>query len=278
MSTSPVGVCSWSLQVKSVPELTELMAAVGAGCTQVALGDPNHATWEEGAGIVQALKASGLELTAAMIGFPGEDYTTPETIKLSGGFGNPETRQERLKIFKHAVDMTSELELEILAAHGGFIPEPTSPDRGSFLDCLGDAAEYAEEKGVVFAMETGQETAELLRRTLDEMSMDSLKVNFDPANMILYGMGDPIQAVKTLGPDIVHVHVKDANPPAVEGEWGEEVPVGQGAVGMPAFLEALVAVDYDGPLVIEREVGDQAQRVEDIRSGVQLLRRLIMER
>lgn len=275
MGIPEIGVCSWSLQVKSVPELAKLMTEVGAASTQVALGDPNHATWKEGPNFIKALKQSHLEVTGTMIGYPGEDYTTPQTIQRTGGFGDPALRKARLELFKKAVEMTAELGSKILASHAGFIPEPGSPERGSFLDCLYEAAEYAETKGVTFAMETGQETAELLRRTIDEMAIDSLKVNFDPANMILYDMGNPIHAVEVLGADIVHVHVKDARPPLKKGAWGEEVPLGEGKVGMAEFLEALAAIDYAGPLVVEREVGNQAQRIEDIRKGTQLLRKLI---
>jgi len=182
---------------------------------------------------------------------------------------------ERLETFKRAVEMTAELGVEVLASHAGFIPDPASPDRASFLDSLGDAAEYAGQNGVIFAMETGQETAELLRRTLDELSIDSLKVNFDPANMILYDMGDPIHAVELLGADIVHVHLKDGRAPQTPGTWGEEVPLGEGEVGMAEFLEALAGIDYSGPLVVERGVGDQAELITDIRNGVHLLRKLI---
>jgi len=270
-----IGVCSWSLKAASVPELAKLMKDVGAAVTQVALGDPNHATWKEGADLVKALKKSHLEISATMIGYPGEDYTTPQSIQKTGGFGDPATRRERLEMFKRAVDMTQDLGLTLLASHGGFIPEVGDPGRSSFLDCLYEAAEYAAEKGVVFAMETGQETADLLRRTLDELAMENLKVNFDPANMILYDKGDPIHAVEVLGPDIVHVHVKDARAPRVEGTWGEEVPLGEGEVGMAAFLESLAAIEYSGPLVVEREVGGQPQRIEDIRKGIQLLRKII---
>jgi len=275
MAIPEIGVCSWSLQAKSVPELGKLMKDVGAAVTQVALGDPNHASWKEGQGIVKALKESHIEISAAMIGFPGEDYTTPETIRKTGGFGDPATRDARLEMFKRAVDQTAELGLKILSSHAGFIPALGHPERGALLDCLYDAAEYAASKEITFAMETGQETADLLRRTLDELAMDALRVNFDPANMILYDMGDPIRAVEVLGPDIVHVHVKDARPPARKGEWGEEVPLGKGKVGMSAFLEALAAMEYAGPLIVEREVGNQEQRVQDIREGILLLRKII---
>ncbi len=269
-----LGVCSWSLQVSSVPELVRLAGEVGAEIVQVGLGDPNHGAWDEGGGFLTALRESGLELSGTMIGFPGEDYTTPATIRQTGGFGDPATRPERLETFKKAVDQTAELGLEILLSHAGFIPEVGDDGRSSFLDCLAEAGDFAASKGVTFAMETGQETADLLRATLDELRISSLKVNFDPANMILYDMGDPIRAIDILGPDIVHIHAKDANAPKAMGEWGEEVPLGAGQVGMERFVAALDKAGYRGPLVVEREVGDQAGRVADIRAGVELLRSL----
>ncbi len=278
MAIPELGVCSWSLQAKSVPELKELMDSVGAAVAQVALGDPNHASWDEGDGFISKLRASRIPVSATMIGYPGEDYTSPATIKATGGFGNAETREACLKIFRDAVDRTAELEVSNLMSHAGFIPDTDDPARGEFLDCLYDAAEYAGEKGVTFSMETGQESAELLRRTLDELSLDNLRVNFDPANMLLYNMGDPLHAIEVLGPDIESVHVKDAVPPTVDGEWGEEVPLGKGQVGMREFLAALSNVGYDGPLVVEREVGTQEQRIQDIRAGIDLLRKLISVR
>ncbi|MCZ6794192.1 MAG: sugar phosphate isomerase/epimerase [Planctomycetota bacterium] len=278
MWTPKLGVCSWSLEVDSIPELTRLADEVGAEVVQVGLGDPTHGTWKEGPDFLEALRSSPLTLSGTMIGYPGEDYTSPQTIQKTGGFGDPATRPERLKIFRHAVDQTAELGLTNLCSHAGFIPEPESPERASFLDCLREAAEYAGTRGVVFAMETGQETAQLLRQTLDELSMESLKVNFDPANMLLYHMGNPIEAVELLGSGIIHVHAKDARPPATKGEWGEEVPLGQGDVGMKEFVQALDEAGYTGPLVVEREVGDQGQRVRDIRGGIDVLRRVLDER
>jgi sugar phosphate isomerase/epimerase len=130
----------------------------------------------------------------------------------------------------------------------------------------------AAERGVTLAFETGQESASLLKRTLDELTLPNLKVNFDPANMLLYDMGDPIEAVALLGPLIRSVHVKDARRPRVKGQWGEEVPLGQGEVDIPRFLQALKSAGYSGPLVVEREVGDQSSRIRDIAAGLELLR------
>ena len=271
MAHSALGVCSWSLQVSNIPDLARLSAEVGAEVVQVGIGDPTHGAWDEGADFVEALQASGLELSGTMIGFPGEDYTSPATIRETGGFGDPALRAGRLEIFRYAVDKTAELGLQCLCSHAGFIPEEDGPARSSFLDCIAEAAQYAGDKDVLFTMETGQETAALLRRTLDELRLPSLRVNFDPANMILYDMGDPIEAIEILGPDIAHVHAKDANPPQTSGEWGEEVPLGDGSVGMAAFAEALAKAGYRGPLVVEREVGDQAERIAAIKHGISVL-------
>ncbi|MSU77780.1 MAG: sugar phosphate isomerase/epimerase [Gemmataceae bacterium] len=267
-----IGVCSWSLQVKSVPELKRLMDRLGVDVVQIACGDPHHASWDEGDAMPAAAKSAGFRMTGTMLGFPGEDYTTPKTIEHSGGFGNPATRPERLARFQWAIDRTVQLGLGDIMLHAGFLPEPGHPDRKPFLDTLAKVSQLAAEKKITVSFETGQETAQLLRRTLDDLKCPNLKINFDPANVILYEMGDPIQAVEILGPDIRSVHVKDALRTKVPGTWGEEVPLGQGQVNIKRFIDTLKKVGYTGPLCIEREVGDQEQRVKDIAHGIRVLK------
>ena len=266
------GVCSWSLQVKSVAELKRLLDGLGVGVTQIACGDPHHASWVEGDAMPEAARASGLTMTGAMLGFPGEDYTTPATIRASGGFGNPADRPDRLKRLEWGLERTAALGLTDLTLHAGFLPAVDDPGRSAMLDTLAEAGRLAAEKGITLAFETGQETADLLRRTLDDLKAPNLKVNFDPANMLLYDMGDPIRAVEILGPDIRSVHVKDARRPTVPGRWGEEVPLGEGEVDIPRFVRALRSVGYTGPLIVEREVGDQAGRLRDVAHGLAFLR------
>jgi L-ribulose-5-phosphate 3-epimerase len=267
-----IGVCSWSLQVKSVTELQRLMDGLGIDVVQIACGDPHHASWDEGDAMPAAARAAGFRMSGSMLGFPGEDYTTPQTIQRTGGFGNPATRPERLERFKWALERTMALGLTDMMFHAGFLPEPGDPDRKPFLDTLAKVSQLALEKGITVAFETGQETADLLRRTLDDLKCSNLKINFDPANMILYGMGDPIRAVEILGPDIRSVHVKDAIRTKMAGTWGAEVPLGQGEVNIPKFVQTLKTVGYRGPLCIEREVGDQPQRIADIAHGIRVLR------
>jgi sugar phosphate isomerase/epimerase len=260
------------LQVKSVPELSRLLDGLGVNVVQIACGDPHHASWDEGDDMPAAALGSGIEMSSAMLGFPGEDYTSPQTIKATGGFGNPADRVERLERLKWAVDRTAALGLTALTLHAGFLPAVDDAARPAMLKTLARAGAIAADRGITLAFETGQETADLLRQTLDDLDVPNLKVNFDPANMLLYDMGDPIRAVEVLGHDICSVHVKDAKRPTTPGTWGQEVPLGQGEVDIPRFVRALKAVGYAGPLVIEREVVNQAARLRDVAHGLAFLR------
>ncbi len=272
-----IGVCSWSLQVTGVPELKGFMDRLGIDVVQIACGDPHHASWSEGDALPAAATAAGFRMSGAMLGFPGEDYTTPQTIEHTGGFGNPATRPERLERFKWGLARTKELGLTDIMLHAGFIPEAGSAARKPFLDTLAQVADLAKGAGVTVAFETGQESAALLRATLDDLKAPTLKVNFDPANMLLYDKDDPLKVLDLLAPDIRSVHLKDANRPRVKGTWGEEVPLGRGQTDTRAFVKALKRVGYRGPLCIEREVGTQEDRFRDIEHGVRFLRECLAE-
>jgi L-ribulose-5-phosphate 3-epimerase len=272
-----IGVCSWSLQVSSIPELRSLMDRLQINVVQIACGDPHHASWEEGDRLPEVARAAGFQMTGAMLGFPGEDYSTPASIQKTGGFGDPALRPERLERLDWALERTRALGLADLMFHAGFIPALGDPERKPFLDTLAKVSDRARTKGIMVAFETGQETADLLRRTLDDLKCPNLKVNFDPANVLLYDMGDPLRAVEILGPDIRSVHVKDAIRTRVPGTWGEEVPLCKGQVNIKRFVQSLKKVGYQGPLCIEREVGDQEQRLADIGHGIRYLRECLAE-
>ena len=262
MTSSPleIGICSWSLQVTSIPELTQLLGQLDVSLVQIACGDPHHASWTEGDELPSVAKAAGFRMGGAMLGFPGEDYTTPASIEHTGGFGDPATRPERLECFEWGLRRTRELGLTDLMLHAGFIPSIGDERRHAFLDTLARAGDSAGRAGIMIAFETGQESASLLRTTLDELASPHIKVNFDPANMLLYNQDDPIRVLELLAGDIRSVHLKDANRPPRSGVWGEEVPLGQGQTNTKLFIRGLVRLGYRGPLYIEREVGNQAER------------------
>ncbi len=158
-----LGVCSWSLQVRSVAELKRLLERLNVNVVQIACGDPHHASWVEGDALPETARTSGIIMTGAMLGFPGEDYTSPQSIKQTGGFGNPAWRSERLQRLDWALERTLALGLSDLTLHAGFIPEPDDPDRSAMLDTLSRAGELARKRNITLAFETGQETALLLR-------------------------------------------------------------------------------------------------------------------
>ena len=125
---------------------------------------------------------------------------------------------------------------------------------------------------IALGLETGQETAPVLVDLLQKLNRPNVGVNFDPANMILYDKGNPIEALRTLGPWIRQVHIKDARRTKVPGTWGEEVVVGTGEVDWPAFFATLQELKFTGRLVIEREAGNQ--RVADIRTAREVVEKL----
>ena len=131
-----LGVCSWSLQVKSIAELKSFMQQLGTNIVQIACGDPHHASWEEGDRMPAVALEADLVMTGAMLGFPGEDYTSPQTIKATGGFGNPALRAERIERLKWGIHRTMALGLSDLMLHAGFLPAPGESGRTEVLAAL----------------------------------------------------------------------------------------------------------------------------------------------
>ncbi len=171
-----------------------------------------------------------------------------------------------------AARMASELGLSLVSFHAGFLPHAADdPERAKLLDRLRALADVFADQGLLLALETGQETAETLAAVLEELDRENVGVNFDPANMLLYAMGDPVEALRELAPHVLQIHVKDAISTSVHGEWGSEVPVGTGEVDWAAFFSVCIESQLDCDLMIEREAG--AQRVADMQAA----RALVLE-
>ncbi|NBP51345.1 MAG: sugar phosphate isomerase/epimerase, partial [Actinobacteria bacterium] len=161
----------------------------------------------------------------------------------------------------------------LVTFHAGFIPhDRADPGRRAMVARLREVADRFAAHGVQVAFETGQEDAATLLGALEEIAHPNVGVNFDPANMILYGMGDPVAALRALAPHVVQVHVKDAVPTQVPGTWGKEVVAGTGAVDWAAFLAEVARLPRAVDLVIEREAGPT--READISAAARLVRRL----
>lgn len=206
----------------------------------------------------------GLELISGMFGTVGEDYTTLESIRLTGGLVPDQTWDENWENIQAVAEMSEKLGLKLVTFHAGFVPHLESePGFETLLHRLRLVADLFAARAVDLALETGQETAPALKSFLQKLGRPNVGVNFDPANMLLYDKGDPVDALRLLLPWVKQCHLKDARRTQKPGTWGDEVPVGSGEVDWPAFIEALNG--FEGDLVFEREAG--SQRVADIQRG-----------
>jgi len=265
-----LGVCSWSLQPSSPGELIEKINAIGIKKVQLAL-DPlvADANW---AGTGAMLKEAGIEIASGMFGCIGEDYSSLDAIKVTGGIVPDETWEGNWANITAVADVAVSLGVTLVSFHAGFLPESQDdPNYAKLTERIRQIAKLFAEKGLKLALETGQEEATTLKAFLDILGEQNVGVNFDPANMILYAKGDPVAAVKTLMPYLMQVHVKDALPTATPGTWGSEEVVGTGAVDWVAFLAALNEGGFGGAMCIEREAGND--RVGEIIAG----RKFILE-
>ena len=219
----------------------------------------------------------GISLTAVFGGFEGESYADIPTVLETVGLVPPETRAARAREMKEISDFARLLGCDVVALHLGFIPHDTSaPLYREVLDVTQDLLDHCKQNNQDLHLETGQESAEGLLQFISDVERDNLFVNFDPANMILYGTGEPIDALQKIGNLVHSVHCKDGTWSDQPGEtWGSEVPLGDGAVGMENYLRTLDAIGYTGPLTIEREIAEAPERQKaDIGQAVSLLREL----
>jgi len=192
-------------------------------------------------------------LMSTMVGTVGEDYSTLETIRKTGGIV-PDAAWEANKVLvKKAVALTKELGARYMTLHAGFLDESNPAAIEKYRARVQWIADACAAAGVKLLLESGQETAVDLAKFMPMVK--NVGINFDPANMILYGKGNPVEAVKLLAPWIEHVHVKDAKKTSVPGTWGSEVPWGDGEANPAALLAALQAAGYKGAFAIEREAG-----------------------
>lgn len=193
------------------------------------------------------------------------------------GLVPPEYRAQRVEELKRWADFASWIGAPAIITHCGFIPENmTDPEYLPVVDAIREVAQYCADRGIGFWFETGQETPVVLLRTIQRVGTGNLGINLDPANLILYGKGNPIDALDVIGPYVCNVHVKDGLYPTDGDHLGREVPVGQGKVRFPKFLKRLKEIGFDGELIIERETSGE-QQVRDIRQAVNDLQRWLAE-
>jgi sugar phosphate isomerase/epimerase len=273
-----VGVMFWTGGVlgfdASPEEIVSSVASLGVKCGQLGV----HGTADIGPEAQKAWKAAldkhGVTVVTAFPGFAGESYESIPICANTVGFVPAATRAEREERAYRVSDFAKALGIPGMASHIGCLPHDRShPDYVGVRDLMQRLCDYCAKNGQTFALETGQEPAENLLQFLKDVGRDNLGINFDPANLILYGFGGPLEALELVKDHLITVHCKDGAFPKEKGQWGSETPLGKGDVGMDRFVAKLKEVGYEGPLIIEREIVGEAQRA-DILEAIALLNKL----
>jgi sugar phosphate isomerase/epimerase len=232
-----------------------------------------------GSEVVKSVRAAldkyHVEATALVVGGPGPEiydfYQGPATI----GLVPRQYRDARIARLKQGSDFAKQCGIPAVQTHCGFIPEnPNDPVYKEAIEAIRDVASHCKNNGLNFRCETGQETPVTLVRAIKDVGLDNVGVNFDVANVILYGKANPVDAVDLLAPYVQGVHAKDGLYPTNPKDLGREVPIGEGIVNFPVLIPRLKQAGYRGPLTIEREISGPKQ-AEDIRSAKAFLEKLI---
>ena len=257
-------------EIKKVREL-------GMSSCQITAWNDNVFTDENAEIILDALKEFGVRISTFWCGWTGPatwNFTEgPQTL----GLVPIEYRKTRMEQIKRGSDFAKKLGVVNIATHVGFLPEnPSTPEYKSIVEDLKILAEYVKSNGQYFLFETGQETPITLKRTIEAVGTGNLGINLDPANLILYGKGNPVDALCVFGEYVRDIHGKDGCYPTNGYCLGEEKPLGQGMVNFPAFIAKLKDIGYNGPITIEREISGEEQ-IRDILSAKEMLEKLINE-
>ena len=255
-------------------ELTKVQN-FGFDCCQIQSWFPELLTDENADLIRRLLCEKGITVSTFWCGWSGPRvwnfYEGPKTL----GLIPAEYRAQRVLDLKRGAEFAARMGASQMATHAGFLPEdPNSSDYEPVVAALREIAVHARERGVAFLFETGQETPTTLKRVMDDIGTDNLGVNYDPANLLLYGKANPMDALSILGPHIRDVHAKDGFYPTDGRSLGKEARLGDGLVDFGVLIGYLKSRGYDGAITIEREISGE-QQIADIRHAKEMLEKLI---
>jgi len=273
MMENPIGVfasidAGFGVRLEVVREL---------GITTIQLHTPTKGTRtaENAKAFMQKLQEYGITVTTVFLGFEGETYESIARTAETVGLVPEATRAARLAESYEIADFAALLGVTAIGSHIGFVPhDRTSPEYIAVVETIRSLCDHLLKNKQTLHLETGQEPVDLLMKFMDDVQQPNIFINFDPANLILYGIGDPLGALKTVGSRVRGVHCKDGT--ATTGtpgvDWGCEVPFGQGEVDAEQFLRILHEIGYTGPLTIERELSSEPERQKaEIKQAVEFI-------
>jgi sugar phosphate isomerase/epimerase len=238
------------------------------GTCQLACWDSTMASDRLAEEVVRRSEESQVRVAAFWAGWQGPtawNFTEgPTTL----GLVPEQYRAGRIAELKKWADFAAKIGAPAIVTHCGFIPENmTDPAYPGVVEAIREIADYAGQQGVGFWFETGQETPVVLLRIIEDVDLDNLGINLDPANLIMYGKGNPVDSLEVYGRYVRAVHVKDGFYPCDGRRLGREVPPGEGLVCFPLFLKRLKEIGFSGELIIEREITGE-QQANDIRKTI----------
>lgn len=218
----------------------------------------------------------GIDVCAQFAGFRDTEIAWYDTKYLARtlGIGIPTYRLERMKYLKSTVDFAAKAGIPDVIIHAGYIPNDLSSEAyNDMVIAVDSATKYCESKGVNLLLETGTEAPIMLKALIEDVGRSNLYINFDPANILMYGFGNPVDALTVFGKYVRNMHGKDGNLPTDPRHFGEEKPVGQGMVDFPAVFGKFRELGYNRYCVIEREISGERQ-IKDILAAKEYLKTL----
>ncbi len=250
----------------------DTVSQFGLDCCQVVSWNSDQCTPAIARAVRSRAADQGVRITAFWAGVPGPAAWNFTRGPVTLGLVPSEFRWARMEALKRWADFAVELGAPAIVTHCGFLPENmTDPEFEPLCVAIQDVAGYCKARGLGFWFETGQETPVTLLRYIETVGLDNLGINLDPANLLMYGRGNPIDALAVFGPWVRCLHAKDGCVPTNGIELGPEVKVGTGMVCYPVFMEKLFAAGFDGDLIIEREISGEQQN-RDIAETVSYLK------
>ena len=227
----------------------------------------------------EAVEKHGVHITAFWCGWEGRRVWDFYEGQLTLGLVPADYRVERLKMLMEGSDFAKKIHVTDFATHVGYMPEnPYDPKYEEVLVACKAIVEKCKENGQNFLFETGQETPVTLKRAIQDiekvLGKGNVGMNLDPANLLMYGKANPVDALDVFGEYVMGIHAKDGMYPTDGHSLGAEMPLGKGKVNYPVFIEKLKEVGYEGDLTIEREISGEEQK-KDIIMAKEILDKLI---
>ena len=269
-----VGVCV-SHKREGMRESFEKIKALGFNHCQLLSWDSSLWTTEQAELIRNTTEELGVTITAFWCGWCGPSmwnfYEGQETL----GLVPVAFRFARMQDLMNGADFAHKMGIQDVATHVGFIPEnPYDPNYHGLITALKVVGSHLLKNNQYLLFETGQETPVALMRTFADVGTGNLGVNLDPANLVMYGKANPVDAMDMIGQYVRGVHGKDGKYPVNGYSLGDETPLGQGKVNFPRLLLRLKQAGYTGSITIEREIEGE-QQTKDILDGKTYLENII---